>query len=258
MNASCHPSVLFAVLATAVPWGLPPDATFILPLVVVMMVFCWRVIPGSDLQPYVAMLLGLLTDVMSGGPLGFWALMTLTGAIAGGLTSPLSDGQDMKRLWLVWAAVAVLVASLGWLIASLYFCMDRIVADLSVRSSVRALPVVLQPVIKRPAPGRRIIYGVDETVARRQGAESRSSFAPLRAGADRRRAGGALGSVWRLRQCRSTLRIPAVVDENHDHAVGGARTRSISTASRWSPDEENFASSSCRPSFSDARGGRRA
>ena len=28
-------SVLFAVLATAVPWGLPGDATFILPLVVV-------------------------------------------------------------------------------------------------------------------------------------------------------------------------------------------------------------------------------
>ena len=39
-------SVLFAVLATAVPWGLPADATFILPLVVVMMVFCWRALPG--------------------------------------------------------------------------------------------------------------------------------------------------------------------------------------------------------------------
>ena len=80
MNASLPVlSVLFAVLATAVPWGLPADATFILPLVVVMMVFCWRVLPGTDLQPYVAMLLGLLTDVMSGGPLGFWALMTLIG-----------------------------------------------------------------------------------------------------------------------------------------------------------------------------------
>ena len=85
MNAALPAlSVLFAVFATAVPWGLPADATFILPLVVVMMVFCWRVLPGSDLPPYVAMLLGLLTDVMSGGPLGFWALMALTGANAGG------------------------------------------------------------------------------------------------------------------------------------------------------------------------------
>ena len=42
-------SVLFAVLATAVPWGLPADATFILPLIVVTMVFCWRIIPDAVL-----------------------------------------------------------------------------------------------------------------------------------------------------------------------------------------------------------------
>ena len=70
-------SILLLVLATAVPWGLPPDATFILPLVVVMMVFCWRTIPDAVLNPAVAMLLGLLTDVMSGGPLGFFGLLAL-------------------------------------------------------------------------------------------------------------------------------------------------------------------------------------
>ena len=61
-------SVLFAVVATAVPWGLPADATFILPLVVVMMVFCWRAIPGAALPPAGAVGLGLLADLMSGGP----------------------------------------------------------------------------------------------------------------------------------------------------------------------------------------------
>ena len=55
-------SVLFAVLAAAVPWGLPADATFILPLVVVMMVFCWRTLPDTVLPPYLALLLGLLAD----------------------------------------------------------------------------------------------------------------------------------------------------------------------------------------------------
>ena len=77
-------SVLFAVLATAVPWGLPADATFILPLVVVMMVFCWRIIPDAVLPLTACMLLGLLTDVMSGGPLGFFALMALIAASVGG------------------------------------------------------------------------------------------------------------------------------------------------------------------------------
>jgi rod shape-determining protein MreD len=166
MNASLPVlSVLFAVLATAVPWGLPPDATFILPLVVVMMVFCWRVLPGANLQPYVAVLLGLLTDVMSGGPLGFWALMALTGAIAGGLTPPLGDGHDVKRLWLVWAAVAGIVAGLSWLVASLYFLrwIDARPIAFAALASVALFPVVLHGLLwikrGRLKPGRRIIYG---------------------------------------------------------------------------------------------------
>jgi rod shape-determining protein MreD len=122
MNASLPVlSVVFAVLATAVPWGLPADATFVLPLVVVMMVFCWRALPGTVFPPYLALLLGLLTDVVSGGPLGFWALMALIAATVGGRVTPATDRQDLNRLWLVWGGVAVLIGVLGWGLASLYF-----------------------------------------------------------------------------------------------------------------------------------------
>jgi rod shape-determining protein MreD len=166
MNATLPAlSVLFAVFATAVPWGLPADATFILPLVVVMMVFCWRILPGSDLPPYVAMLFGLLTDVMSGGPLGFWALMALTGATVGGWTTQLGDGQDLKRIWLVWTGVAVIIASLGWLVASLYFLrwVDWWPIAFGALASVLLFPVVLHGLLwirrGRLKPGRRIIYG---------------------------------------------------------------------------------------------------
>jgi rod shape-determining protein MreD len=147
MNAALPAlSVLVAVLATAVPWGLPADATFILPLVVVMMVFCWRALPGTTLPPYLAMLLGLLTDIVSGGPLGFWALMALIGATVGGRTTPLADGQDLNRLWLVWAAVASLVALLGWLLASLYFVrwIDWWPIAFGTLVSIGLFPVVLR------------------------------------------------------------------------------------------------------------------
>ena len=70
-------SLLVAVFAAALPWGLPAGAVFIPPLVVVMMIFCWRALPGTVLPLSLAFLLGLLTDFMSGGPLGFWALMAL-------------------------------------------------------------------------------------------------------------------------------------------------------------------------------------
>lgn len=116
-------SVLLAVLATAVPWGLPGEATFIPPMVVMLMVFCWRALPGTVFPPYLALLLGLLADILSGGPLGFWALMALIAAIAGGRTASLADSQDRNRLWVVWAGVAVSIGVLSWLLGSLYFLL---------------------------------------------------------------------------------------------------------------------------------------
>jgi rod shape-determining protein MreD len=157
-------SVLLAVLASAVPWGLPVDATFILPLVVVMMIFCWRVLPGTVLPPYLAVLLGLLTDITSGGPLGFWALMCLIAASAGGRTRSLTDGRDVSRLWLVWIGVAVLVAALGWLLASLYFFhwIDWWPIAFGAFASILLFPVVLHGVLwirrGRLLPQREALY----------------------------------------------------------------------------------------------------
>ena len=122
-------SVLFAVLATAVPWGLPADATFILPLIVVTMVFCWRIFRARCCR-YVCMLLGLLTDVMSGGPLGFFALMTLIAGSVGGRLRSLIAPHELQ----------VLVARVGRargkpravrLAArlALFLPLDRLVAD---------------------------------------------------------------------------------------------------------------------------------
>ena len=110
-----------------------------------MMVFCWRALPGTIFPPYLAMLLGLLTDVMSGGPLGFWALMALIAATAGARAPSLTDGQDLNRLWLVWGAVAGVVACLGWLLASLYFLrwIDCWPIAFGALASIALFPVVL-------------------------------------------------------------------------------------------------------------------
>jgi rod shape-determining protein MreD len=110
-----------------------------------MMVFCWRTLPGTALPPYLAMLLGLLTDVTSGGPLGFWALMTLIAATISGRTRPFGDGRDMRRLWLVWSLAACLIAGIGWLLASLYFLrwIDWWPIALGAGVSILLFPVVL-------------------------------------------------------------------------------------------------------------------
>jgi rod shape-determining protein MreD len=138
-------SVLFAVVATAVPWGLPADATFILPLVVVMMVFCWRTIPGGALPPAGAASLGLLADLMSGGPLGYWALMCLIGATVGGRAGSLRKGSDLALHWLIWIALVSVLAGFGWLLASLYYVrwIDWWPIAFGALTSIALFPVVL-------------------------------------------------------------------------------------------------------------------
>jgi rod shape-determining protein MreD len=139
-------SVLFAVLATAAPWGLPADATFVLPLVVVVMVFCWRVMPDVTLPLSACMLLGLLTDVMSGGPLGFFALMALLAATVGGLLRNTVEPRDLWPLWISWSALAVALGLLGWLLGSLYFFrwIDWWPILFGTLASIVLFPVVLR------------------------------------------------------------------------------------------------------------------
>ncbi len=114
-------SVLVAVVATAVPWGLPADATFVLPLVVVTMVFCWRAIPDTAIHPAAATGLGLLADLLSGGPLGYWALMGLVAATVGLKLGSLRETRDVGTHWAVWALLVAVLGVFGWLLASLYY-----------------------------------------------------------------------------------------------------------------------------------------
>jgi rod shape-determining protein MreD len=142
-------SVLIAVLATGIPWGLPADATLIPPMVVVMMVFCWRALPGTVFPLPLALLLGFLTDLVSGGPLGFWALMALIAAHIGGYALQLSESQGRNRLWLIWAGVAVLVGALTWLFASLFLVrwLDLWPIAFGTLVSILIFPLVLRGIV---------------------------------------------------------------------------------------------------------------
>jgi rod shape-determining protein MreD len=113
-------SVLLAVLSTSLPLGLPADATFIVPFIMLTMVFVWRAL-RAEMPAYAAMLLGLLTDITTGGPLGYWGLMALLAASAGGAAVPLAASRNVYVLWLTWLPCISLLASFGWLLASLYF-----------------------------------------------------------------------------------------------------------------------------------------
>ena len=94
----------------------------------------------------VAMLLGLLTDIMSGGPLGFWALLTLIGASAGGYAKVFGAGREVVTLWLFWACLAAGLALFGCLLASVFFLrwVDWWPIAVGAAASVVLFPVVVK------------------------------------------------------------------------------------------------------------------
>src|SRR5262245_44588040 len=113
-------SVLLAVLSTSLPLGLPANATFILPFVALTMVFIWRAL-RAPLPGYIALLLGLLADITTGGPLGYWGLMALLAANAGTAVRRLAVTRSFFPIWSAWLACIVALTCFGWLLASLYF-----------------------------------------------------------------------------------------------------------------------------------------
>jgi rod shape-determining protein MreD len=158
-------TILVAVLATAVPWGLPADATFVLPLVVVMMVFCWRAIEGAYLPPIAVVLLGLLTDVTTGGPLGYWGLIALLVSSIAWRTQFITDRWGSGVLWLVWVVAVSVLAGFGWLLASLYFFrwVDWRPILIGAAASAVLFPHVMSLLLRirraRLAPRRSAAYG---------------------------------------------------------------------------------------------------
>jgi rod shape-determining protein MreD len=129
--------VTFVTLLAALPWGLPPEARFVLPLMPYTVIHYWAVRRPGLMPEWLVFLSGLATDVLTHGPLGFWSLIFLSGFVAIQVSRPLSDINPIVR-WLHFAATLVFLGALQWLIASAYF-MD---AGIEWRPLARSVVVI--------------------------------------------------------------------------------------------------------------------
>jgi len=113
--------LLLAVVVAAVPWALPVAAGFVLPLQLNIFVFALSLQREYVLPTLSVFAAGLLMDVLTAGPLGYWAIIFLiTHTLARFLarrTTPIS----FPMLWVTFAATAATASITGWALASLYF-----------------------------------------------------------------------------------------------------------------------------------------
>jgi len=113
-------SLAALVLAVILPWGVPSSSRFMLPLLPLVAIYCWVLRAPALMTEWVVFPAGLLVDVATDGPLGYWALVYLLGHALTVLSAPLAGGGAVAR-WLLFVAVLTGVSVLELLLSSLYF-----------------------------------------------------------------------------------------------------------------------------------------
>lgn len=123
MTKGIIPSLILflAVVVAAVPWAVPAAAGFILPLLLIIFVFALTMQRSRKLPTLSVFAAGLLMDVLTAGPLGYWAIIFLLTHTLARIYSRRTKKKQFVNLWLAFAATAAAASVFGWALASIYF-----------------------------------------------------------------------------------------------------------------------------------------
>ena len=138
-------SVAVLTLIAALPLGIPAGDRFFLPLLPVVAIHYWTLRHDAWLPEWAVFLAGLTLDILTHGPLGYWALIYLLVHLTATLSSRLPVAGTLGRLALLGFAI-LLVTVVAWAAASLYFfeLLDWVpYATGAVLASLCALLIVL-------------------------------------------------------------------------------------------------------------------
>ncbi len=113
-------SIAVLTLAATLPWGLRSADRFVLPLLPVVAIYHWTLDPDAWLPEWVIFLAGLSLDVLTQGPLGYWALVYLFAYVVAIFASRIAVEGIVGRSLLLGCAV-IIVTGFAWLAASFYF-----------------------------------------------------------------------------------------------------------------------------------------
>lgn len=113
-------SIAVLTVLAALPWGLPPQGRFVLPLIPLIAIHFWVIADQKRVPEWFVFAAGLTLDVLTNGPLGFWSLIYLLGYVLSSLTAG-SARRVRFGGWPTFAAVVSLLAAAEWAVSSLYY-----------------------------------------------------------------------------------------------------------------------------------------
>lgn len=123
MSGGVFPSLILflAVVVAAVPWVLPAEASFILPLLLIIVIFILSLLKRRSLPGLSVFAAGVLMDILTAGPLGYWAILFLLSFTVAVQYRVRTARPNFTSLWAAFSGTALLAAGTGWALASLYF-----------------------------------------------------------------------------------------------------------------------------------------
>lgn len=142
--------LLVAVVIAAVPWALPEAASFILPLLLIILVFVLTIQNRQELPSLSVFAGGLIMDVLTAGPLGYWAAIFLLTYTLASLYRRSRVRREFRNLWIAFAGTAIAASVSGWVLASLYFV--RLI-DWQPMLIASATAIALFPLVAWPMRG---------------------------------------------------------------------------------------------------------
>lgn len=135
-------AILF-VLAGVVPAGVPGFSS-VTPLLSAAAIFFWVVTRPSLMPPAAVFGVGLFQDVLSGGPIGLWALTLLLVQYFSLSQRKFLVGQTFVLGWIGFASIVTGAACLAWISASIYYDVFLSPVPVFVQA---ALTILVYPVI---------------------------------------------------------------------------------------------------------------
>ena len=112
-------SIALLTLLAVLPWGLPSEDRFFLPMMPVIAIHYWSLRQPENVPEWLVFLAGLALDVLTHGPLGYWALIYLLAFVLGVLSQPFGAAGQAARIAL-FAAALTIVAFGAWAVSSVY------------------------------------------------------------------------------------------------------------------------------------------
>lgn len=107
---------LFALL----PWGMSAQARFVLPMLPLVPICYWGIGHRGWLASPLIFACGLAVDVVTRGPIGFWAMIFLLGNLAAAAVPVFWTLSSLRR-WVAFTATCAGLAGVQWAAASAYF-----------------------------------------------------------------------------------------------------------------------------------------